>query len=39
MSKKELKLNNNDITESIITCVGKKCYQPKNTNAYTHTHT
>jgi len=34
MSKKELKLNNSDITESIITCVGKKCFQPKKIQIY-----
>ena len=34
MSKKELKLNNNDITESIISCGGKKCYQPNKIMIY-----
>ena len=34
MSKKELKLNNNEITESNITCVGKKCFQPKKIQIY-----
>ena len=34
MSKKILKLNNNEIAESIITCIGKKCIQPKKIQIY-----
>lgn len=34
MSKKGVKLNNNEIIESNITCVGKKCFQPKKIQIY-----